>query len=242
MPTIQISPTPDAVATAAAHQFVDLAQDAIEERGRFTVALSGGSTPKLLYHLLAQEPFRTQIEWQNVYLFWGDERYVPHDHPDSNYRMVCETLLDHVSLPTEHVFPVPTDQDPADAEATYTKYLTDTFGDAPTYSFDLVLLGMGDDGHTASLFPGTDVIDARQWVKVYEVDEAHGRRMTLTPTILNLARQVTVLVTGAGKAQRLAKVLGGERDPHRLPIQSIQPKTGEIMWFLDEAAATEIKA
>ncbi len=205
---------------------------AIAERGRFTVVLAGGSTPKLLYSTLAQTP---GLDWQHTWLFWGDERYVPADHPDSNYRMVKESLLDSIPIPPEQIVAPPTTGgDPAQDAQRYQQTLQQIFpSDWP--DFDLTLLGMGGDGHTASLFPGTAALEVEdQWVTVGQKEDQP--RLTLTRPALNASRQVLFLITGSSKAARLQEVLTTE--PH-LPAQRIHPQ-GHLLWFLDAAAAAEL--
>jgi 6-phosphogluconolactonase len=238
---LDVYPTALDVAAAVAEQFAQLAAEAIRERQRFTVAFAGGSTPRLLYEHLA-EHYATTIAWEYVYAFWGDERFVPPDHADSNYRIVQETLLEHVAIPPQQIFPIPTDGDPHDAAARYQASLADVFGVSPDYTFDLVLLGMGDDGHTASLFPYSEAIQAHEaWVVAQNVDKNKGWRITLTPPVLTLARCIKIVVTGKSKAARLREVITGIHDPQRLPIQSIIPVHGERHWIVDRAASTELE-
>lgn len=237
---IELYATPFEVAEHCAEHFVTAAKAAIDARGRFSVAFAGGATPRLLYEHLA-ERYQNEIEWEKVFAFWGDERCVPLDHPDSNYRMVRETLLDHVVIPTFHIFPMMTSDDPQRSAVNYEGTLREFFGDAPSTTFDLLLLGMGDDGHTASLFPHTSALQAQQeWVVAHFVDKAKGWRLTLTAPFLNLARQTLVLVTGKTKAERLKEVLSGEYDPNRLPIQRIIPIQGDITWAVDRAAGSAL--
>lgn len=208
------------------------AATAIQERGRFTVALAGGSTPKKLYAALAQTP---GIPWQQTWLFWGDERYVPPDHPDSNYRMVREAMLDQIRIPEAQVFPMPTQAgDPAQDASQYEAQLKQLFsGDEP--HLDLVLLGIGEDGHTASLFPGTTALAVQdRWVTVGQKNE--DPRLTLTYSVLNQAVQVVFLVTGANKAAIVKEVLTTEA---HLPCQAVKPQ-GRLLWLLDTAAAAQL--
>ncbi|CAG1769080.1 partial 6-phosphogluconolactonase, partial [uncultured bacterium] len=184
------------LAHAAAELFVALSKPAIAEQGRFTVALSGGSTPKALYQLLAREPYANQIEWSHVHIFWGDERCVPADHPDSNYRMAREAFLQYVPLLPENIHPMHGDLDPAQASAEYEQQLRIFFGNGLPV-LNLILLGMGDDGHTASLFPGTAAIhEQSRWVIGHYVEKLETWRLTLTPPVINAAAQVTFLVAG----------------------------------------------
>lgn len=229
---LEIHPTPEDLVARGTILWRQWSAAAIAERGRFTVALAGGSTPKQLYRALAQTP---GLDWQHTWLFWGDERYVPPDHPDSNYRMVQEALLDAIAIPPAQVIAPPTDGgDPAQDAQRYQATLQQLFtSDWP--QFDLTLLGMGGDGHTASLFPGTPALGVEdRWVTV---GEKEGQpRITLTRPALNASRQVVLLITGAGKAARLQEVL---TTPPHLPIQQIRPQ-GHLLWFLDVAAAAQL--
>ena len=223
---------------AAAEMFVALSKPAIAEQGRFTVALSGGSTPKTLYQLLAREPYASQIEWAHVHIFWGDERCVPPDHSDSNYRMTREALLQYVPLLTENIHPLHGDIDPAQASAEYEQQLRMFFGNGLPV-FDLILLGMGDDGHTASLFPGTAAIhEQNRWVIGHYVEKLESWRLTLTPPVINAAENIAFLVAGKNKAERLREVLKGPYLPDVLPSQMIKPTNGYLVWMVDEEAAT----
>ncbi len=225
------------LAHAAAELFVALSKPAIVEQGRFTVALSGGSTPKALYQLLARESYASQIEWAHVHIFWGDERCVPPDHPDSNYRMTREALLQYVPLLTENIHPLHGDIDPAQASAEYEQQLRMFFGNGLPV-LDLILLGMGDDGHTASLFPGTAAIhEQNRWVIGHYIEKLESWRLTLTPLVLNAAENVAFLVAGKSKAERLREVLKGPFQPDVLPSQVVKPTNGHLFWMVDEESA-----
>ncbi len=237
---------PTELANAAAELVVAHAREAISLRDRFDWVLAGGRTPRALYAVLASGAFRSRIDWQRVHFYWGDERCVPPDHPDSNYRMVKEALLDVIDAPAENVHRMRGEDDPTRAAASYAERLqmvrTDT---ASTPRFDLVLLGMGADGHTASLFPGTAALrDTPQWVVPTYVDKLASWRLTLTARVINAAAHVLFLVQGADKAPRLARVLGhrprndeeaGARET--LPVSLIQPHAGDTRWLLDADAA-----
>ncbi len=226
------------LAHAGAELFVTLSKPAIAEQGRFIVALSGGSTPKALYQLLAREPYASQIEWAHVHIFWGDERCVPPDHPDSNYRMTREALLQYVPLLTENIHSLHGDIDPAQASAEYEQQLRMFFGNGLPV-FDLILLGMGDDGHTASLFPGTAAIhEQNRWVIGHYIEKLESWRLTLTPPVINAAENIAFLVAGKSKAERLREVLKGPFLPDVLPSQMIKPTNGYLFWMVDEEAAT----
>ncbi len=225
----------------AAARFQRLVVESIAAAGRFSVALSGGSTPRALYRLLGEPPFHEVIDWPRVHLFWGDERFVPADHPDSNYRLARETFISKAPIPSGNVRPMPTEGgDPEAAAAQYEETLRRFFaspeGDAPR--FDLVLLGLGPDGHTASLFPGSPALDeGRRLVVATYVPKLDAWRLTLTPPVLRGARHVMFLVSGPDKASVLRAVLEGPYDPRRLPAQLVRPERGELTWLVDEAAA-----
>jgi 6-phosphogluconolactonase len=240
---IQIFADANEVARAAARRFVEHARATIETHGRFSIALAGGSTPKRVYELLAGEDFGAELDWSGVHVFFGDERCVPPDDADSNYRMANEALLSRVALPAENIHRMRGEGDAVANARLYEDELRGFFGDEAAWpEFDLVMLGMGDDGHTASLFPGTHALDVRSaWVAANWVEKFDAYRVTLTAPAINHARHVMFIVTGAGKAERLQEVLHGAPDPHRLPSQLIQPRAGALAWFLDEAAAAKLK-
>ncbi len=231
----------DALAKAAAELFVEQAEHAIREQGVFRVALSGGATPARLFRLLADASYAEFTDWSRIHLYWGDERCVPPDHPDSNYRMTREVLLDHVPIPTENVHRMLGELHPPVAAAQYEWLLTQHLTE--TGCFDLVFLGMGEDGHTASLFPRSDAVKKevldhpKRWVMANFVTTKDAWRITLTPRPLNAAAQVVFLIAGAGKAERLLDVLHGPYQPYVWPAQLIQPEPGELIWMVDQAAA-----
>ena len=231
---------------AAAGEFCGIACQAIAERGRAVVTLSGGSTPRRLYELLTTDRYRHRVAWDRVEFFWGDERAVPPDHSDSNYRMARHVLLEPLAIPTAHIHRIEGDRNDLDAAAlTYEREIARVFGvlpDGPPPAFDLVLLGMGTDGHTASLFPGTDAGEASRWVVSQYVPAIAANRVTMTPRLLNAARHVMFLVAGTEKADALALVLDGARDPQRLPAQMIEPTSGVLVWFVDRGAAARLGA
>lgn len=242
--TIRIFADVESLSEAAAHEFVRCACEAIAARGRVTVALSGGSTPRRLYQLLAKEPFRDLVDWRRVELFWGDERCVLPDHPDSNYRMAREAMLDRLPILAEHIHRIEAERADRDAAARdYEAVIARVFGiaaGAEPPTFDLILLGLGPDGHTASLFPHTQALEeTKRWVVANPVPQLNTNRLTLTRPILNRAREVQFLVAGGDKAERLAEVLAGPADSKRLPSQSIQPD-GQLVWLVDRAAATRL--
>ncbi len=233
------------VARAAADELVAAAARALEERGRFTVALAGGSTPRRLFELLAdaRAPFRARLPWDRTHVFFGDERHVPPDHRDSNYRMAREALLEHVPVASVHRMRGE-EPDAAAAAASYEAELGGFFGldtDHPPPRLDVVLLGLGRNGHTASLFPGSAALDERRhWVVAPFVDELHAHRITLTLPVLVRAREVLFLVSGTAKADALASVFapgGGRALP---PAARVRPEMGASIWIVDREAASRI--
>jgi len=237
-PRVQVFDDAEAVARGAAERFVELGQAAIDARGCFSVGLAGGSTPKRTYELLASEAYREQINWSKVHIFFGDERCVPPDHSESNYRMANEALISRVSIPPPNVHRINGLGDAVANASLYEDELRTFFNPASWPRFDLVLLGMGDDGHTASLFPGTKaLVEPRAWVVANWVEKFGAFRITLTAPAINHAANIAFLVTGATKAERLLEVLRGALDPEKLPSQLIQPLDGSLFWLVDKAAA-----
>lgn len=232
---IKVSPTPEALAEEAARHVVQAARQAIDLSGRFAVALSGGSTPKALYELLAEPPYAGMIKWDVVEVYFSDERCVPPDHPDSNFRMANEALLDKVELRPEHIHRIRGELQPLEAAIEYGRMLKARFGDG---GVDLALLGMGDDGHTASLFPGTAVLDEKEHrCAPVLVEKLNSWRVTMTVPFLNRSYEALVLVTGEKKAGRVAEILEGDPDATTYPIQRIRPASGKMLWMMDAAAA-----
>lgn len=229
----------------AAQQVVDCANKAIRANGVFTLALSGGSTPRSLYTLLASHPFRDQVAWDKVKFFWGDERHVPPDHQDSNYKMAHEAMLSHLPIPPDHIHRMLGEMSsPQEAADWYESVLREQFQSPPPEipHFNLVLLGMGPDGHTASLFPGTPAVhETSRLVSAPWVEKFQTHRITLTPSILNQAEQVVFLVSGGDKAETLREVLEGPYEPDRFPSQVIRPTQGKLTWLVDQAAARELR-
>jgi len=226
---------------AAAEEFVGAARAAIGAQGRFTVALSGGSTPKALYSLLASN--YADFVWNRVFLFFGDERHVPPTDAESNYRMVEESLLTKIAIPSENVFRVPAENPDASAaaaeyEAQLRRFFEIKSGEFPR--FDLILLGVGPDGHTASLFPDSAALDEQSRLVVANwVAKFNTHRITLTFPVLNRAAEVMFLASGADKAEMLHQVLEGKNAPP-LPSQRVEPSDGKLLWILDEAAASKL--
>lgn len=234
----------EALASAAAAEFVRLADEATLSGGSFTVAVSGGSTPRALFRLLAGEgdaSYRGQVPWEKIQVFWGDERHIPPEHPESNYRMASETWLSRVPVPPANVHRVRGEQpDAGKAAASYEQTLRECFrlqGDERP-RFDLILLGMGADGHTASLFPGTPAIRERERLVLAQwIEKLQAYRITLTPPVLNNAAAVIFLVSGEEKAETLRTVLEGEYRPDRFPAQIVRPTKGRLLWLVDGPAA-----
>ncbi len=227
--------TPQELAQAAARDFATKAEAAIAERGRFAVALAGGSTPKATYEVLANDSAGA-LDWSKVHVFFGDERTVPPDHEDSNYRMAHETLLSHV--PVGSIHRMRGELPPTEAAAAYEEELRGFFGtsDEPP-SLDLILLGIGEDGHTASLFPETSALEVHdRWVVANPVLKLETTRLTLTVSLINSARAVNFLVAGEGKAEALKQILEGDADPHEYPAKLVRPADGPV-WMVDRAAA-----
>lgn len=224
-----------------AELFVSAAKDAIEKHGSFIVALTGGSSPLGLHRLLASTPYREQVAWDKVVVFYGDERWVPLTDERSNAKMSFETLLDHVSVPKSQIFPMWDDELTPEAFADrYEAKLKEQLGDR---NFDLILLGMGGDGHTASWFPGEDVINEHErWVAAYFLEPQDMYRVTLTVPLVNRAHQLAVIAYGEGKSIALAEVLEGDRAPEMYPAQLLSPLSGTITWFVDDAAAQRLSA
>ncbi|MFD3003066.1 6-phosphogluconolactonase [Pontibacter toksunensis] len=227
---------------AAAELFVKTAQEAVQQNGRFTVALTGGSSPVQLYDLLAQQPYVEQVPWEKTFVFWGDERWVPLTDDRSNARMAMETFLNKVPVPAAQIYPMWEDgKEPEEFANKYEQLLKAHFSQQIP-QFDLILLGMGDDGHTASLFPGTAVLhETSRLVQAYYLGPQSMYRITLTAPLINQAKTICFLTFGSNKAPALQEVLEGERNPEKYPSQLIQPKNGEVIWLVDESAASKLK-
>lgn len=248
MPDLQVFPNEAVLAAHAASLFAQAARDAIAARGRFTVALTGGSSPKETYERLAQPPLSGGIDWANVFVFLGDERFVPYSDERSNYGMCRRLLLDHVPVLPDQVFPIPTNTaTPDEAAAEYAQTLARVFAPPPAGpppSLDLILLGLGDDGHCASLFPGMPTLHTSdRWV----ISSPPGTlpppvdRVTFTFSVLNAARQVVFLVTGEKKAAPVRDILEGGAGVDQHPAAGVNPTNGTLTWLLDEAAASRLK-
>ncbi len=229
------------ISRRAAEMFTGIAREAIAERGRFNVALSGGATPRLTYELLAGEDYVARVEWEHVHFFWSDERCVPPGDDQSNYLMAAEALLNRLPIEPEQIHRMHGEDDPVQAATAYQDDIVRHFdGDEPR--FDLIMLGMGEDGHTASLFPGSVVEgDAENLVAAPFVPKFNGHRLTMTLFTLNLAAQVMVLTAGVGKAKALKEVLRDDTEvSDELPARRVHPVNGERLWLVDEAAASQL--
>jgi 6-phosphogluconolactonase len=237
---LHIKKDPIELSHALAEWITSYIEAGLQEQARFTWALTGGSSPKKLYNLLSQSPFRERIAWEKLHIFWGDERAVPFDDERNNAKMCFDHLLNRVPVKADQVHPMRTDIDPADSAREYEKILHHYFdGNGP--SFDLVLNGMGEDGHTLSLFPGTAVIhEKKAWVKSFYLEAQSMFRITLTAPIVNRASRIVFLTFGTAKSSALYQVILGPRNPDLFPSQIINPMQGELHWFVDDAAAVEL--
>lgn len=235
--------TPQDLFQAAAEEVIRTATDAVKARGRFTIALSGGSTPRNLYTLIAANA-SASLPWDRMFFFWGDERHVPPNDPDSNFLMAKESLLSKVAVPPANIFPIPTENPDASAAAeAYEQTLRKFFALAPDEfpRFDLILLGMGPDGHTASLFPETVALQEKSRLVVANwVEKLKASRITLTLPVLNAASNVFFLVSGTDKAAVLHEVLEGNAAAEKYPSKLVRPTDGRLIWFVDRAAASEL--
>jgi len=232
---------------AAAEQVCRIGQLAIDTTGRFSLVLSGGTTPRPLYELLAAPPFRSAIDWSKVEFFWGDERVVSPEDPSSNFRMARDARLDKLKISPAHVHRIRSELPDLDAAARdYEEEIERVLGQVAGVGrrpphFNLFLLGMGADGHTASIFPDTDALsETERWVIPVNVASLGVQRITMTPPLINSAHFIIFMVTGAAKADVVAGVLQGPRDPRRCPVQLIHPLTGEVIWFVDREASAKL--
>jgi 6-phosphogluconolactonase len=222
---------------------VDAALSAITERGRFVIALSGGGTPKPVYERLATAGYRDRIAWERAHIFFSDERCVPPEDPRSNYRMVRESWLDRSRIPVQNIHRIRGEDDPVLEAMRYQQNIAGFYRSARWPAFDLILLGMGDIGHTASLFPGTAVLrETARWVAAQYVEVMTEWRVTFTVPLINAARHVAFLAEGASKAQMLWNVLEGPYQPDVWPSHLVEPASGKLHWLVDSAAATKLEA
>ena len=244
--TIEVVRDQEALAVAVAEQVVAQAQEALAARGRFLLALAGGSTPRAAYAVLAAPAMASRIDWTRTHIVWSDERCVPPDDPRSNFHMARETLLDQVEVAPTNWHRIHGEEDPRRAAEAYERYLRELLqhtglGGLPSGRLDLVLLGMGFDGHTASLFPGSKAVrESVKWVVTEYVEAVAMWRITLTPLVINDARNVSFVVSGIDKADRVAEVLEGPQLPNQLPAQIIAPVRGQLTWLLDRPAASRL--
>jgi len=239
---IQILPDLEAISHQAASLFVKAAKNAIDRRMRFVAAISGGSTPRRLYTLLGSAECSPQVDWQKVHLFWVDERCVPKDHEESNFKVSFDSVLSKVSMPVENIHRIMGEEDPEKAARDYENEIRESFGTGDWPVFDLIILGMGSDGHTASLFPGSKSLEERErlTVPVY-LEKPKINRITLTLPVLNHASQILFLVSGRSKATVLSQVLGDGHERDRYPAGLINPIHGDIIWLIDQEAADRLK-
>lgn len=242
MSNIHISKDINALSLDFANWLLDYADEVLSKKEHFTIALSGGSTPKLLHELLVQEPFVSRIDWTKWIFFMGDERFVPITDDRSNAKMAYDTMLNHVPVPKENIIFYQTEGiTPEDSSVAYEKILRSHFEGKET-GLDLVILGMGDDGHTLSLFPGQPIIhETKKWVDSFWLEAQDMYRITMTHPVANHAAQVAFLVSGEKKVHALHEVLKGEYNPNLYPSQIIKPNPGELHFFIDEAAAEGLK-
>ena len=242
MVDIQVLDAPDRLTQAAADLVLEAARDAVRERQRFVWGLSGGTTPAMLYRMLASERYAARMPWDLTYVFWGDERWVAPDHADSNVRMARDEMLSRVPIPPDHVRPMATiGMEPEGSAAAAERQVRSLFRGEPKP--DLVLLGLGEDGHTASLFPGTAALGERKLLFAANYVPLLGTwRITATLALLNAARRVIFLVTGTNKAHALRQVLYPEQETAALPASMVQPADGTLTWLVDREAASELPA
>ena len=243
----------DELSQQAAEWMVESIHKTLQLQDRFTIALSGGSTPKKLHLLLASDQFKNKIDWQKLHVFWGDERYVPFNDDRNNAKMAFDTLLNHVPVPKSEIHIMRTDIDPGDSAKEYESILKGYFPQAASEdlshhsplnthaskssTFDLALLGLGDNAHTLSLFPGEAVVhEKNHWVRSVFVKELNMQRITLTAPVVNLSRRIAFLVSGQDKAEAVAHILSDNYNPDLYPAQVIKPVHGELLWFLDATA------
>ena len=242
MSDITIYPDSEHFVDGSADFIAGLAARAVAERGRFAIALSGGSTPRPIYARLATGAYAERIDWPRVHIFFGDERCVPPDDSRSNYRMAREALLDHVPLPPGNIHRIRGEDDPAQAALAYAQEVQRLFRSASAPAFDLICLGMGENGHTASLFPGTAALREQvQWVVPQYVEVMTTWRVTFTTVLINAARHIAFFAAGTGKADVLWRVHAGPYQPDVLPSQLIQPDHGQLHWLVDAAAGAKVQ-
>jgi len=233
---IHAYPNKGKLVAATTECIADCMEQAIQKNGLCNMALSGGKTPGGIFSLLASNPYRDRLDWSRLYLFWGDERMVPPEHQDSNFRLVQETLLDHIKIPDENVHRMRGEIAPEEAAAEYIELLHDHFkGDLPC--FDLMLLGLGEDGHTASLFPETDAVEeSKKHAVAVFVPKLDAWRVTLTLPVLNAARKILFLVSGKSKSEMVQRIISNKQPAKEIPATMVNPQNGELHWMLDSDA------
>ena len=237
---LHVSKDIDELSSYTADWLIAYINEVLLKQDRFTIALSGGNTPKKLYRILATDPYKKKIDWKCLHVFWGDERYVPFTDEQNNARMVFEELLAHVTIPENQVHIIQTGIEPHASAKAYEELLHQYF-DGKAHSFDLVLSGLGNDAHTLSLFPGYEVVtENKKWVSAFYLKEQEMYRITLTAPVINIAARVSFLISGGDKAAALYHVLTSEHDPSLYPAQIIQPFNSEIYWLADEAASADL--
>jgi 6-phosphogluconolactonase len=239
---IQVFPDLEAVSSKAAEMFSSFSRTFIFSKGRFAVAISGGSTPVRLYTLLCSALYRSKIDWHNIHFFWADERCVPKDHEESNFKLAFDTLLSKVSVPRRNIHRIPCEEDPDIAAMDYEKDIIGFFGRSGLPVFDLVILGVGEDGHTASLFPGSRSLEEkiRLVVPVY-MEKPLSHRITLTLPVFNNASQILFLAAGTSKANAVSSILNNRESKERYPAGLIDPVKGKITWLIDKKASGKLK-
>jgi 6-phosphogluconolactonase len=239
---IQVLPDLEAMSLQAVRLFIEISKSSPVQKEKFAVALSGGTTPRRFYRMIGSPPYREEIDWDRVHLFWVDERCVPKEHEASNFKLVFDALLSAVPIPGENIHPMRTGEGPEHGAREYEEDLRAFFGRSRPPMFDLILLGMGDDGHTASLFPGSDSLHERSRlvVPVY-LGEPRKDRITLTLSVLNQARHILFLVAGHSKAEMVRAILEKEGDRERFPAGRVHPVNGQVTWLIDEEAASKME-
>jgi len=238
--TLELFENGEAFIKAVADFIIAIANNAVAKNEKFTIALSGGNTPNKLYSLLATDAYSKQMPWKNTFVFWGDERCVALSDEQNNAHVAISLLLDKVGIPPLNIFPIPVNLSPEEAATQYEQTIKSFFGNE-TPAFDLILLGLGENAHTASLFPGTDVLNERKhWVKEVYVDEQKMFRVTMTVPLINLANNIAFLLTGKSKAEVLKTVLTAPYQPEKYPAQLIKPINGKLFWLADKDASALI--
>lgn len=238
---IKIFESTDDMNESVANFILRIAEESIKERGRFVFCISGGNTPKSLYNLLSTKPFRKMPFWKNTFIFWGDERCVPFNDENNNAHMAYAILFNKIDIPSTQIFPVPTQLPPIEAAKKYEETIRVFFENAAP-CFDLILLGLGEDGHTASLFPGTPLLHEKsRLIKDVFIDEQQMYRITMTAPLINKSRHIIFLVSGENKSAILEAVLNGPYQPEKYPAQLIKPKKGKVYWYVDDKAATRLQ-